>query len=458
MKKTQLLVLLAFVAVNAVQSQNIVLSELKSLKAPCTTLLGDIMLPGMADTSTGRNLVDNYKSWENGMVLKVRFMNNAGSPYIRQKITGFAKEWEKYANIKLEFVADNTPLTDLRIRLGSRRDKLGHNSGVGQDNNQFAQALQTMNLDTSDFLDVDFLVNDFNTGGDFYKFLKASGKDLRNYNSARFYDDIIDYRSPVPRFNEKAMKGTTMHEFGHALGLLHEQSYPGAIKWKVDTVYKYYAKHNWDKAKTDHNVLRVHEQFFTNGMAYDPRSIMQYPIPAWQTEDGFSVEANYELSDGDKKIIAAMYPKNKKVSDLAVPKVIVSNFVKLEVTKDELKKALVITPYFDVKTGSKLANAYYVARLTTEDGRYYIATNSLKYNWGGNSSTYLKMNLLPNTKKSYNKLPKKDLQLILPYRELPDLTGRNFRVEFTVYQNNVATGKMDRFVTYSLSSPLSMLR
>jgi hypothetical protein len=185
---------------------------------------------------------------------------------------------------------------------------------------------------------------------------------------------------------------------------------------------------------------------------------MQYSIAAWQTEDGFSVDDNYELSDGDKKIIAAMYPKNKKISDLAVPKVQVSNFVKLEVKKDELKKALVITPYFDVKTGAKLANAYFVARLTTEDGRYYITTSSLKYNWGGMSSTYLKMNLLPNTKKSYNKLPKKDLQLILPYNEIPDLAGKNFRVQFTVYQNNAATGKLDRFVTNTYSSPLSLVR
>jgi hypothetical protein len=73
-----------------------------------------------------------------------------------------------------------------------------------------------------------------------------------------------------------------------------------------------------------------------------------------------------------------------------------------------------------------------VARLTTEDGRYYIATKSLKYNWGGFSGTYLKMNLLPNTKKTYNKLPKKDLQLVFPYKEIPELAGKNFRVEFTV--------------------------
>ena len=458
MKKTVLFFFLAFLTGNALQAQIKTLGEKKPAKAPCTTLVGDLAITGMPDTSNTRSMTDNYKTWENGTTLQVKFLNNVGSPAIRERIMRYAKEWEKYANVKLNFVPDNTPTTNIRIRLGSRRDKLGHNSAVGVDNDQRPQMRQTMNLDTSDFLDHDFFLNDLKTGGPFYKFLVAKGKDLSKYTYPQFYNDVIDYPSPVPHFLEKVAKGTTMHEFGHALGLLHEQSYPGAVKWNKDTVYKYYLQYDWDKAKTDFNVLEVGEQFFTNGTAYDPRSIMHYSIPAWQTLDGSSVDENYELSDGDKKIIAALYPKDKKVSDLAAPKVIVSNFVKLEVNKDDVKKVLVITPYFDVKTGAKLANAYYVARLTTEDGQYYIATSSLRYNWGGYSGTYLKMNLLPNTKKSYNKLPKKDLQLVLPYKDIPELAGKNFRVEFTVYQNDVATGKLDRFVTYSLSSPLSLVR
>ncbi|HPN58985.1 MAG TPA: M12 family metallopeptidase [Chitinophagaceae bacterium] len=458
MKKYVVLILFAAIAGTQVNAQIKALGDKKPAKSPCTTLVGDEMLPGMADTTTGRSVSDNYKTWENGAVLLVKFMNNTGSPAIRERITRYAKEWEKFANIKLNFVPDNTPTTNIRIRLGSRRDKLGHNSAVGIDNDQRAQARQTMNLDTSDFLDHDFFLNDLKTGGPFYKFLVAKGKDMKSYTYPQFYNDVIDFPSPLPRFAEKVAKGTTMHEFGHALGLLHEQSYPGAIKWNKDTVYKYYEQYDWDKAKTDFNVLEISEQFFTNGTAYDPKSIMHYSIPAWQTVDGYSVDENYEMSDGDKKIIAAIYPKDKKISALAVPKVTVSNFVKLEVKKDDVKKALIITPYFNVRTGAKLANAYYVARLTTEDGQYYIATKSLKFNWGGFSGTYLKMNLLPNTKKTYNKLAKKDLQLVLPYKEIPELAGKNFRVEFTVYQNVVATGKLDRFVTYSLSSPLSLVR
>ncbi len=432
-------------------------ADKKPSKTPCTTLVGEEMLPGMADTTTGRSVADNYKTWENGQVLLVKFMNNAGSASVRERIMRYAKMWEQHANITLKFVPDNTPATNIRVRLGSKLDSLGHNSAVGINCDRTPQLRQTMNLDTSDFLDYSFYENDLKTGGPFYKYLIDKGTDMNNYTYKKFYRDILYYPDPNPRFIEKYMKGTTMHEFGHALGLLHEQSFPGAIKWNRDTIYKYYERFNWDKEKTDFNVLEVSEQFFTNGTAYDPKSIMHYAVYSWQTLDGYSVEESHELSEGDKKIIAALYPKGQKVSSLAVPKVIISNFVRLEIKNDAARKALVIYPYFDVKTGARLANAFYVARLTTEDGKYYIPTTNLRYNWGGYAATYLKMNLQPNSKKSYNKL-KKDLQLILPYNQMPDMAGKSFRVEFTVYQDDAATGKLNRLVYYSYSSPLSITR
>ena len=249
-----------------------------------------------------------------------------------------------------------------------------------------------------------------------------------------------------------------LHEFGHALGLLHEQSFPGAIKWNRDTIYKHYwQNYRWGKDKVDFNVLETSDQFFTNGSIYDPNSIMHYSVEAWQTSDGYSLAESNDISQGDKNIIAALYPKYNKVSALAVPKVIISNFTRLEVKNDDVAKTLLVRPTFDLKTGAKLANAYFVARLTTEDGRRYLPTTSILYNWGGYAATYSRMNLLPNTKASYNKLIK-NLELNFPYDQMPDLKGKKFLVEFTVYQDNAASGKLDKLVYYSLSSPLSIVR
>src|SRR6266478_2548106 len=112
--------------------------------SPCTTPMGNIMFAPV-DTTPTRGVADNYKIWNNGKVLKVKFLN--GSESIRQKVMGYQKEWEQYANIKLNFVSDYEPDTDIRIRFGSKFDKLGHNSAVGLDNkNPKLNGIQTMNL------------------------------------------------------------------------------------------------------------------------------------------------------------------------------------------------------------------------------------------------------------------------------------------------------------------------
>ncbi|MEO6220631.1 MAG: M12 family metallopeptidase, partial [Ginsengibacter sp.] len=248
------------------------------------------------------------------------------------------------------------------------------------------------------------------------------------------------------------------HEFGHALGLLHEQSFPGAIKWnRSDSVYNYYLEsQGWDRDKVDFNVFEVAEQFYTNGTTYDPKSIMHYSVDATETTNGYSVKTNYYLSDGDKKLIAALYPKGKTESDLAVPKVYITNFAKLKVVNDAKRKGLVIQPTFDVKTNSKLGQVYFAARLVDEDG-YYIKTTNQYYNWGGTAATYKKMTLLPNSKVSYNKTIK-NFELFFPFDQMPELNGKKIVVAFAVYLDDVANNQMDKLMYFSTTNPLSVTK
>jgi serralysin len=424
--------------------------------SPCTTPVGEIMYAPV-DTTERRGVADNYKIWENGKTFRVKFMYGYGSQEMRQKVMNYAKEWEQYANITFTFVSDNDPETDIRIRLGSMLDSLGHNSYVGQDcRNEKYKFVQTMNLDTSDFFDYSYYINDIKTKGSFYLYLANTlGRNMTNYTYAQFYPDLIFY--PASKvYIEKRIRRKSQHEFGHALGLLHEQSYPGGIKWNRDTIYKYYARMGWSKKQVDFNVLEVADQFYTNGTSYDPKSIMHYPVQSWQTLNGFSVEESTTISDGDKKLISALYPRDKKISDLDVPKVMISNFSRLDVKDDASRRGFVVLPSFDLRTGSLLASAYFVARLVTEDGQYYIPTSKQVYSWNGMAATYLKANLPPNTSVSYNKGANK-MELVFPYSEVPaELQGKKFKVEFTIYQIDAATDKMDRLVMYSQSGLLSM--
>lgn len=408
MKKALFVFIIFIFTVNELRAQ-------KMYRAPCTTLASEKLIQGV-DTAPGRQVANPYLTWDPGTILKVKFLGSS-SKALRDMVIRYSKEWEQFANIKFQFVADNAPGTSMRIKIG---DGMGHNSRVGINCNDVPQAEQTMNLDSISFLDFKYYIAEMKKNN-----IEVNIENLRA---------MLTQSSP--RWDFKEIKSTVLHEFGHALGLLHEQSYPGAIKWNTDTVYKYYEEYQgWDKAKTDFNVLMASDQFFTNGTLYDPKSIMHYSVESWQTVDGYSLPPNYELSPGDKALISALYPKGKSSALKEVPRVSVSNFTKMDVVNDSAKGGIRIYPSFDLKTSGKLGTVYVVAMLVDENN-YYIKDDNNYYNWGGWVAVYPKLTLLPNTKASYNKA-RKNLELFLPYDEIPVESGKKIKFRFTVVLQDV---------------------
>jgi hypothetical protein len=207
------------------------------------------------EVSRGELALAKFKLWEVGQELRIRFLD--GTPALHERVKAEANQWLDFAN--LEFNFGNHPEAEIRITFRGS----GYRSLVGIDAlRRPDQTMATMTL-----------------GG--------------------FTEHAED----------KEMRRVVLHEFGHAIGCVHEQSNPTIdIPWDIEKVYTYYARLGWDKDMVDRNVLKRYaksEVHFTN---HDPVSIMQYPVNREHTLNGFEIGWNTELSARDKDFIARMYP------------------------------------------------------------------------------------------------------------------------------------------------------
>ncbi|MBP9214482.1 MAG: M12 family metallopeptidase [Chitinophagaceae bacterium] len=331
------------------------------------------------DTTNARGLADNYYLWDNGKTIYIKFLS--GSKAMQDKVKSIVKEWERYANLKFEFVTVGA--SNIRINLDN---KGGHNSMVGTLANNVGEDERTMNFDTTDFKTF------------------------------------------------AAMRRTVLHEFGHAIGLLHEHYSPvSGIPWNKEAVYADLKKtQGWDKAMVDVNLFQQYKVSYTNGTEYDKLSIMHYPVFARWTTNGFSVDWNNDLSEGDKNLIGLLYPKDGNRTN-EVPRFTVSNFTSITVSKNDNKQGVSIYPSFKMTTAGKSARVYFIAFFYDEEGNP-IKKETETYNINNIAATFKSSVLGVGKSMAANKAKNNDFELFIPYDQLPVNTGKNnFQVEFRVY-------------------------
>lgn len=219
---------------------------------------GPAVLPRQADllrASAEELALAWQRQWQPGQELRISFLD--GEPGLHRRVERHARTWLDHANLAFTFGR----YADAEIRVTFHGD--GYLSLVGTDALRAPRTRPTMQL-----------------GG--------------------FTADSDDAE----------LRRTVLHEFGHAIGCIHEQASPAAaIPWDEGKVYLFYrAWQGWDDETIKANVLQRYSAAATRYSDYDPDSIMQYPVPASLTTNGFSVGWNTELSAGDESFIARMYP------------------------------------------------------------------------------------------------------------------------------------------------------
>jgi len=108
--------------------------------------------------------------------------------------------------------------------------------------------------------------------------------------------------------NEEQIRRPIIHEFGHALGCIHEHQSPAAsIKWNEPAVIRTYAFGGWDENMVRTNLLNRYSKGEITNSRFDPDSIMLYPIADTLTLDGFFTNWNTQLSDLDKSFMSKAY-------------------------------------------------------------------------------------------------------------------------------------------------------
>ncbi|MBN8666333.1 MAG: hypothetical protein J0M30_02440 [Chitinophagales bacterium] len=209
------------------------------------------------EEAISQNLYTCKQFWWEKDTLAVKFIDPNPDPVVISRIKETAKTWEQYCSIVFDFENRLTPDITVSLMYGVNESCVGNTSKWATPS------------------------------------LKLTG--LRRNSPQELYNKYV------------------LHEFGHAIGLFHEQQTPNVdIPWNEEFLFSYYGKppNGWSKDMVRKNILN--KPHYTNcvASAYDNESIMIYEIlPSMVKDRRYATNGASKLSRTDIENIQKIYPK-----------------------------------------------------------------------------------------------------------------------------------------------------
>lgn len=207
-----------------------------------------------------RMAVPISKKWDSGQKIRCRFLD--GTPLMKRRVEALAHKWEQYCNIKFVFVTKAPE----EIRISFRADP-GSWSAVG--------------------------------------------RDALNRAAFPIYQPTMNFgwlndSTPMAEYER-----VVLHEFGHALGAVHEHQSPTFDRvWNRAAVLKYFQgpPNYWSVAEIEHNVLKKLKPDGMKFTKFDPKSIMLYAFDARLFTDSLGpTNSNSAISASDIALMKSLY-------------------------------------------------------------------------------------------------------------------------------------------------------
>lgn len=147
----------------------------------------------------------------------------------------------------------------------------------------------------------------FNIVGGHWSQIGTWARDIKNLNEPTM-NLGFGRRADFER-NETYGKWVIRHEFGHALGCIHEHNRPDIPNpFDEQAAFAYFrSNQGWDEATTKLNVIDRFPHALIRASVFDPKSLMHYQFPAQIMKDRRARDLNPELSPIDEEYAAHNY-------------------------------------------------------------------------------------------------------------------------------------------------------